>query len=467
MPLSTNWRQSGDFYLSSRDGDDLNSGTAQNAPKQTLAETFALWSNVDAANIIVRSGYYTYDNSIVSGSHNLISDGLTVLDGSGIFPVINFGDDDVGKHFEGWYIINCDTIKGDGQIRSRCVTFSKCVVKDSINLDLRANPTHQITLNMFINCSVAFKVIYASNNHFRNTFINTSIEVDYAISENQNFGNSYFSEDSSLTVIGSSNTVVFNNCGFGQDVSGFTIGGTQIGSITLNGDSNPISTEYSDGQVFSGTYVDGSGNAFIFNNSFYVADPLFTDSTNELFYLQNTPTQSRLYNSNNIVGRYGLGELLNCNHPHFDAGNGANYANVSCNVGTGHFELTTNPAILQGFVEGAVDVQYAVDLGAVVTITDEILFSLLGFNFFNGEWVDDANYQAGVNDEVRLTFQLQIWNENTASWGAIQFFEINQAPTVDGSGRGNGNVDVDFANESAISGRYLRFARISLRKDGV
>ena len=99
------------------------------------------------------------------------------------------------------------------------------------------------------------------------------------------------------------------------------------------------------------------------------------------------------------------------------------------------------------------------------SISEFVEFSLQGFNFFNGEWVDVANYVNPTNLEVRLTYKVSVYDEVGLSWSSFVEYEINSALEKDGGGLGNGNINATMTSLGDLVGRIFR-VQMNIRDDG-
>ena len=483
MALSTNWRVlsgisgSIDRYASQKDGDDLNAGTAQATPKENITDFLSISVGL---RIVIRSSYYNQGDFVhQQKTKEIIADGNTVLDGGGGLIngfISSSGNLDIRTILRNIYILDYSNFSnGSRAILEKCTikncNFSKA---DSDSTDLTIDYL-SIIKSVFINSSVSVRGIDTSflftgysRVYNRCIFINSSFIIHKLyFCGVVNITNSFFDKDSNISE-GTNPTKTWanlnlTNCAFNlEGLNGTTILSDAIFDITLDGDATTITAEYPENELFSGT-VTLDGIVVTFTNCMWVTDPLFVDQANELFYLQAT---SPLFNNRNIIGKYGQGQLIDATHPQFNPLN-VGVVLTDINVVGGNFELDTTGGNQVGSIVGSTDVTHAIDLGGLTTINEEVLFSMAGFNFFNGEWVDRLNYLSGSNDEVRLTYQIQLYDEVLNDWGGTYEFEINHNMTVDGSARGNGNVDIDFANEAPIQVRRFRFANITLRSNGV
>lgn len=470
MPLNTNWKAIADYYACSRSGDDANSGLDGANPKQSFDSVVALYTGSSFVTVLIRDGYYpsgTHQSEI--GVHNIEADGLAVIDGANFNPFISFGNQNGGKHFSGVTFINVTGMTFNGTTDIRSLHYDNCVFYDCLNIQAFCRSTEYLnSKNLFISTFITFKSFQSGLDQkevYRCTFVSSSIYSGNEREDSQDYLNCAFDEGSSF-LYDIPNVLKINrflNCAFeSTPANGFRIEGVRLNDVTLNNDPNPLDVQYSDGEKFSGTYTSSTGHIYEFQNCFWSSNFLFSSTTKSIYTLQHSPIRSPLFNNNNFIGAYGLALFLDADDSSFDPVNGATLTNIT-NV-NGDFVLDV------GFNEGTVtsteDLAHCITLPNLSTIEDFVNFSLEGFNFFNGEWVDRENYDPISNQEVRLTYLVKVYDEDGLSWGNFIEFELNQPLDIDDQGRGNGNVDFDFDNSSPIVGR--RFAvQFVVRDNGV
>lgn len=467
MALNTNWRALGaTYYTSGRDGDDANIGNESN-PFATIGKYVSLMSN-NGVTLSLRNGAVYNEGGfdvtavgIYSGKGiKLLGDGFSVVDGSGFFPFLR-GSVTQGFNFsfDNITLFNINTLTA-GQTGFRSTSYENCKIFDSVNVDLGAESKN----NLFVRTSINQIYSGIAQTYFRNTFadcqinilgIRSSVNID-----GHDFLNCAFDSGTSINNNGGTVSYSLSNCAF---ESGFVLDGTDLKNFILNGDSSNISTEYTDGEKFSGTITVGS-KTITFTNCFWTDDMGFNASTKDVYTLSNSP-QSKLLNGFNVIGAFGLGVFIDSANQCFDPVNsGVSIdANITRNLVTGNFDINTSAG---GLVRSTDDPTKAIILPFSTSISEFVEFSLQGFNFFNGEWVDDDNYNDPTNLEVRLTYKVSVYDEIGLTWSAFKEYEINQALQNDSGGLGNGNVDADMSALGDVIGRVFR-VEFFLRDNGI
>ena len=463
MPLNTNWFFTGNIYVSERDGSG--DGLSQANPRNDIIAT--------SQTEVVRDGYY----SLTSDSYafgTLLLDGKVVIDGGGSLFGIR-GQQNQGLTIRasnrlqpqliniqniqpsiisgtggtsGFLFIDGVRIQGSNKISGgtdsnnrefgRGQSYRFCEFRDC--LDIRHEFVFQSSLSSFDVSS-------------RNDYINSSIRVYL----NGSIFRSFFNSQSNINTVTTNATYgveptrgTLNNCAFEQ---GFTIGGIDLLTITLNGDSGNIGSLYGDGVKFSGVINTSDGGTLTIVNCFWTATPGKKSSG----YLENN---SILKNNDVYIGAYDVCITLSASNAAFDPANGAIYSNITRNISPDSFTITSG---VSGSVESTKNLAHAINL---INIDISQISSVVGsFNYAIGEWIDRANYQSGVNDEVRLTIELDTYNGT--SWDGWQDMEIDSVWAKDSLGRGNGNVDVDFTTLENLSDLTFIALRFTIRNDGV
>lgn len=438
------------LFICQKSGNDANAGNKA-TPKKTIEVNTS-----GSTRVQIRSGYYRPVTPITGV---LYFDGHVVIEladvlGNSANAVSFIAQQARGKVLNASY---------GGGYESTAIVSGLNI--DFININRTGNNATSWGKCLILGGSIGNMVAVPPNQlQVRNTFINLKINE---VSSNTVFKGCFF--DSDCWVKYSTNrNVTFNSCAF---ESGFIIqAATDLKSATLAGDGANIGTQYADGEKFSGTITNGTGT-IIFQNCFWTDDPGFNNPAAGDYTLKVSP-QSKLFNQSNVIGCYGLHLVFDANHSAFDPGNsGVSYTNVTRTTGGSPAFTLTSPG--EGTVVSTDDPTKCIDLGQE-TFLNQIVEWINSFNYYNGDWVDRENYDAGVNDEVRLTWRVQIYDENEpegandpANWSDWYEMELFTPIQLNSSNEGNGEPGVNLAAAfGSPTARRLR-VEFTLRDNGV
>jgi len=228
-------------------------------------------------------------------------------------------------------------------------------------------------------------------------------------------------------------------------------------SLTLNGDSNTIVNTYADGEKFSGS-VTVDGLTVALNNCFWTADLGFYSPAAGDYRLR---LDSPLINGLDLIGCEPIASQFDSQHPAFDPSNaGVVLDNLTRNL-DGSFDPVN--ASLPQRARSTEDPALAIRTARETELRDSILI-LADYQPFNGEGIDGDIYDPGLNDEVRPTYLVRVYDLNEPfgtnsllNWGPWIKLEWDMPGEVDGSGRGNGDVDADLSGLNPIIGQVFQF----------
>ncbi len=468
MALSTNWRYTGNKYMCGKSGSDASAGSTS-APYKTLAQIISSLSSTQTG--IVRSCIIYLTASIDVGTKilTLISDGLTYLNLAS--NTIYTSSSTLGVvTYQNFYIDNgtLQSSRNTGISLTSVMSYINCILK-GVLLDLygsgaEMNTCLVLSSTVWIGQTQTGAIPKATRSTFIATTFTTGSTSNLAAASNVVFSGCFFDKTSYMNLSG--RTITFINCAFESNGTDFIINvnGTNknIKAVQLVSDVANIGTTYADAQHFSGSLTNGAGT-ITFTNCFWTATPGFNDSANSDYTLKISPI-ANLFNNANIIGAYGLYKRFDCNDEAFNpARTGVSYSGVTRNTGAGTFDLTTPGT--PGTVTSSSDPDYAITLPNATTLSSFVNW-VGNFNFYNGDWVDKANYSAGVNDEVRMTYRVKVYDDNTSTWSSWYEIEMFQPVRIDGSSKGNGDIAATMTSLTAITGKRFQI-EFTLRDDGV
>ena len=464
MSLSTNWRHTGDIYVSQKDGNDGNVGDQAN-PYKTLS--FAI-SQVTFSrnNIIIRSGYYAEGDISTINRFSLTGDGNVIIDGSSFlnFIVISSGGGIGTVNFKGLTFINCGNLLVSNSGNTSGANIEDCIIRNCDTIRVNSSDSQGSNRVLCTNSNIELRRGFNSTllTVFRWSIIDSFVSF---ISSGGIKFNNVVTSNTSITV--NDFSASYSSSCFDENV---LFDGINFKNYTLNGDSNNIGTTYLPNERFTGTFTVGSATITLLN-CFWTNDLGFNSPINDDYTLKLNP-QSILFNFSDIIGCYGLAYRFDSQDQAFDLLNsGVSYTNLNRNV-DGTFTLV-NAGLNEGTVQSTDDPTLCFTLPEPVVLNQGIRFSDKGFTYLNGEWIDKLNYIFGVNEEVRLTYRLQAYDEtepngvnsplNFSNWYDM---ENNQAVELDIGGIGVGDVNVDFNSVSPLTVKRFRL-EITLRNNGV
>lgn len=486
MPLETNWRKkiqrfNSFVYCSEKDGSNSNSGLNESLPLQNFNGVFSLLNSLNTKSVQVRSGYYNEGDislpSSFGGFIDFISDGNSIIDGSGFSSFISVNQQNSRILFNGFIFQNVLKYNDLGSTLS----LQECFIKDSsFNKSSSSNSSFNINCSRASNCtflrsdiSISYLDNTVSGIVFRCTFFDSSLYVIRVSPSSIPLSNSFFNKNSSIELgFGSSiNSLEITNCAFQFDSNGFSLDGTSIDLITLDGDLLTITNQYQEREKFSGSFTQ-NGFTYLFFNCFWIQDPLFNSVENEDFTLQNTPIQSILFNENNIIGSKGLAQYFTgLSEPFNPSNSNVILQNVTVDPVTGSFDLNSGQTEFR--VRSTDDPTKCIEIPQATTLEKEVFFSMLGFSFFNGEWIQQLPFDSVSNRKVRLDFLISIYDEsepngsnNPLNFSPFYDMEINQNIQLDSSMRGSGNIDADMQSLGNINGKRF-IVDFIFRTDGI
>ena len=405
-------------------GNDLNPGTPAD-PYQTIAAL-----GVD--NGTLRAGFYAEGDIIRNVNLNatgnrIIADGYVVIDATGFsesFKKTGFiGDTRSSVQLIGIELRN--SIENTLNFSANNSRFFDCV---SLRLVFHVNKTlFSRFKNLYKNITACRQAAQdGSALLIRETYINTTFtqhdtnnEVTYNLCAFE-----------TVSFPGNIATI-FQNCAF----DGVSFNGTDIKNITLSGDGNTIGNLYADGEKFSGTFANGTETVTL-TNCFWTDDMLFNEPAANDYTIQ---LASPLLNGGNIIGAYDVGFRITPADSAFDPVNGATLTNIDRVAGV----LSISSGFSSGTCETTQNLAHALELPLEATISRAVQFFGM-FALGNYDGIDKDGYVAGVSDQVRRTYEISFYNENTLVWSPFYEMEIWQAVELDISSRGNGNVDADM-----------------------
>jgi hypothetical protein len=452
MALSTNWRETGDFYTCQKSGNDLNSGT-QALPFETFNKALSSGSNKER---VFRAGYYSITSSInFELGNRYIADGYCILDGANI---VNTATGSAVNQFEKWTFLNLIlTENSSGEMN-----LLSCIQKGG-DLSLFGVVDSSLFLSGItrikrpITATIVSRCVFNNNLRF------------YSIG-GFNVYNSVFTENCIInnnTNAGFTVPIVWQNCAFSNLT---VIDGQQIGLYTLDGEGSDINSK-TENAKFSGNLTIGNLEISMVD-CFWTSDFGFNDPTIEDYTLKDSP-RSILYNQNNIIGAKLVGVRNIPSLTAWDTVNGATYTDINRNTVDDKFELIA-PAT-EGTCQSSLDPAQALSLGGLRTINNPIeVFGELP----PLEVIQKTKYNgADPSPVVRRIVEYKIYDEsepngvdNVLNWmpqdaNTWYSMEVGLPLELDGSMQGNGNVDADMTNLGAVvMNRYAQ--KITLRIDG-
>lgn len=444
MSLATNWRGTGGLAFCSRSGDDATGDGSNALPYLTFDGRWGVDFRLRGQFILGAS----QDLDAASAVRKIIQgDGYARIEGNGFN--FNVGGNSPRYFFRDIAFEGCNFNFSGSQRR---LGFESCIISNSTITDIAYASDYPFDSCIVNTCS-----------------INSSLGLSLCRPNKSTFYNSDFTGEASLTYC------ALLDCTFDNDdytlensaVSNLTIDGTLVENLTLDGDIDTIGNTYADGEKFSGTFT-GVGYTITFTDTFYSADLGFLDVAKGDFRIDPT---SLLLNNLTIIGSEPVGVHFDSNNNAFDPANsGVGYTNVTRNTVDGSFDLTA-PAV-EGTVTSTDDPSLCLTLPFAVRV-DRAVQIFGTFLYGQGEWIDKENYDPGVNDEVRLTLEIQVYDENEPNGAGSptnfsDWIEVEaQTPfEVDAAGLGNGNVNADMTALSGIVGKRFR-VRFTIRTNGV
>lgn len=459
--MANHWRETGDFYVSSLDGDDTSGDGSIENPVKTISKAILL-VNAAATNsqtIVVGTGVYA-EGLVASSSPlntSIIGDGVVILtgEGSGValsgYPsewhiknihVVNFAALLSVSTNSGPQWFNC-TFKGIPTTTLVSITSSSYVGRRHVWYNC-----------MFVGMNMNSTSVYARNLHFYScTFINSNI-IGQSLAGGGSgnnywplFSNCLFSAPSGSVAI-SSNQIVntfFNNCVF-QDNLRLQDSGTGIEE----------SMEFFDRYKF---YINNAITASMSFNTNITASGDFNLLSHTMPINETT---SALYKRTEAAPLQGQGGYAprtaygfdnSPSNPLHTAG-GAIWDNiVTSSLGGFQISSSSTPS---GSITTAV-----IDQGGVKVIKN--IDSGWTTNFGNA--TAPSTYPSGSNNYNPVRYQYEMrYGNTTPILGNYSIFEWGQIPFVNSNGTGSGDQLFNTGSYNSISARYLQL-KITLRSD--